>query len=407
MKIARSIKISRKQLLAHKMRTVLALAGIIIGVSAVIIMVSIGYGAQHNVLSRIEAMGTNLIIVNAAPVQRAAGRMQVRGTVTTLRVDDAEALQSSSALIEYAVPVQSRRMQAVSGTFSTQTAITGTSADFPHTRNFHAESGHFFSDEENRASRRVAVLGKTVVKNLFNGSDPVSETIRIGRVPFEVIGVMEAKGVDLNGVDQDDQIFIPINTALRRVFNLNHIESISVQVSAQEHMQAAENHIRDVLRERHRLNRRNLEDDFTIQSQTALLETRREAAGAFTTLITSIAGISLLVGGIGILAVMLIAIKERTNEIGLRMAVGACRKDISIQFIIESAILSVSGGIAGILIGIAGSVIISAFTELASRLSTASILYSFTFSMLTGLFFGVYPAHKASLMDPIEALRSE
>ncbi len=407
MKIARSIKISRKQLLAHKMRTVLALAGIIIGVSAVIIMVSIGYGAQHNVLSRIEAMGTHLIIVNAAPVRRAAGRMQVRGTVTTLRVEDAEALESSSALIVYAVPVQSRRMQAVSGAYNTQTAITGTSADFPYTRNFRAENGTFFSDEENRASRRVAVLGKTVVKNLFNGSDPVGETIRIGRVPFEVIGVMEAKGVDLNGVDQDDQIFIPINTALRRVFNLNYIESISVQVSAREHMQTAENHIRDVLRERHRLNRRNMEDDFTLQSQTALLETRREAAGAFTTLITSIAAISLLVGGIGILAVMLIAIKERINEIGLRMAVGASRKEISIQFIIESAILSICGGISGILAGIAGSVIISLFTELPARLSVVSILYSFGFSMLTGLFFGVYPAHRASLMDPIEALRSE
>jgi putative ABC transport system permease protein len=407
MKIARSIKISRKQLLAHKLRTVLALVGIIIGVSAVIIMVAIGKGAQNEVLSKIEAMGTNLIIVNAGQVQKSAGRMQVRGTVTTLRTEDAEALQKAVPLIERAAPVQSKKMQVKSGNVSTNTAIVGTSVEFPEVRNFRIDKGYFFSEEENRASRRVAVLGQTVVDNLFNGANPRGETVRIGRIPFLVIGVMESKGVDLNGVDQDDQIFIPIKTALRRVFNQDYINSISVQVVSQDKMEEAGYQIREVLRERHRLNRRDRPDDFTIQSQTELLEARRETTGTFTALITSIAGISLLVGGIGILAVMLIVIRERTNEIGLRMAVGASRRDISVQFVIEAAILSIGGGILGIVLGVFGSLIISLGTDWAVSISLTSILYSFGFSLLIGLFFGVYPAHKAARLDPIVALRSE
>ena len=407
MKITRSIKISRKQLLAHKLRTVLALVGIIIGVSAVIIMVAIGNGAQNEVLSKIEAMGANLIIVNAGQVQKSAGRMQVRGNVTTLRLQDAEALQRAVPFIQHAAPVQSKQMQVKFGNLSSNTTIVGTSVNFPNVRNFYAAKGYFFSKEENRASRRVAVLGQTVVDNLFNRANPIGETIRIGRVPFQVIGIMQSKGVDLNGVDQDDQIFIPIKTALRRVFNQDYINSISIQVVSQDKMSKTEQQIRQVLRERHHLNRRDKPDDFTIQNQIELLETRRETTGTFTALITSIAGISLLVGGIGILAIMLIAIRERTNEIGLRMAVGARRKDILLQFIIESAILSIGGGILGILTGIVGSLVIAIGTDWAASISLASILYSFGFSLLIGFFFGVYPARQAARLDPIVALRSE
>ena len=407
MKIARSIKISRKQLLAHKLRTILALVGIIIGVSAVIIMVAIGNGAQNEVLSKIETMGTDLLIINAGQVQNTAGRMQVRGVVTTLTLQDADALKKESPLIKLSAPVQSKKMQVKYGNLSTNTTIVGTTSEFQEIRNFRTVKGSFFSDEENSASRRVAVLGQSVVKNVFGSGDPIGETIRIGKIPFEVIGVMESKGVDLNGIDQDDQIFIPIQTALRRVFNLSYISSINIQAINQEKMAETAKQITEVLRDRHRLNKQNKADDFTVQSQTDLLETQRETTDTFTMLITSIAGISLLVGGIGVLAIMLIAIRERTNEIGLRMAVGASKKDILIQFVIESAILSIGGGVIGIFIGVIGSLIISFGTEWAASVSLTSIIYSFGFSMLVGLFFGVYPARKASLLDPINALRSE
>jgi len=310
-------------------------------------------------------------------------------------------------LIKLSAPVQSKKMQVKYGNLSTNTTIVGTTSEFQEIRNFRTVKGSFFSDEENSASRRVAVLGQSVVKNVFGSGDPIGETIRIGKIPFEVIGVMESKGVDLNGIDQDDQIFIPIQTALRRVFNLSYISSINIQAINQEKMAETAKQITEVLRDRHRLNKQNKADDFTVQSQTDLLETQRETTDTFTMLITSIAGISLLVGGIGVLAIMLIAIRERTNEIGLRMAVGASKKDILIQFVIESAILSIGGGVIGIFIGVIGSLIISFGTEWAASVSLTSIIYSFGFSMLVGLFFGVYPARKASLLDPINALRSE
>jgi putative ABC transport system permease protein len=245
------------------------------------------------------------------------------------------------------------------------------------------------------------------VKNLFEGSNPVGESIRVGKVTFEVIGVMESKGVDLNGADQDDQVFIPIRTALRRVFNLPYINTINIQATSTETMGRAAAQSTEILRDRHRLNKQQKPDDFTIQSQADLLEAQRETTDTFTMLIGSIAGISLLVGGIGILAIMLIAIRERTNEIGLRMAVGASRKDIMTQFVIEASILGVGGGLVGILLGILGAVSVRIATSWAVSISPDSVGLAFGFSLLVGLFFGVYPARRASLLDPITALRSE
>jgi len=407
MKITRSIRISRKQLLAHRLRTALALLGIVIGVSAVIIMVAIGNGAQEQVLSKIQAMGTNLIVINAGQVQKSAGRQQIRGTVTTLILDDVEAVGRECSAVNAAAPLQSKKMQVKYGNLSTNTTVVGTTAEFQKVRNFHVAAGAFFTDEENLASRRAAVLGRSVVKNLFEGSNPVGEPIRIGKVTFEVIGVMESKGVDLNGFDQDDQIFIPIRTALRRVFNLPYINTINVQATSSESMARAVTQITEILRDRHRLNKQQKPDDFTIQNQADLLEAQRETTDTFTMLIGSIAGISLLVGGIGILAIMLIAIRERTNEIGLRMAVGASRKDIMTQFVIEASILGVGGGLVGILLGILGAFFVGVGTSWAVSISPDSVGLAFGFSLLVGLFFGVYPARRASLLDPITALRTE
>lgn len=407
MKISKSIRISRNQLLSNKIRTILSLIGIIIGVSAVIIMVAIGNGAQKEVLNKIESMGTNLIVVNAGQVQKTSGRQQIRGTVTTLTIEDADILASECPAVSKATPVQTKMFLVKWGNLSSNTTITGTTSDYQTIRNFYIERGTFFTEEENKASVRYAVLGQTVVKNLFGKNDPIGETLRIGRVPFKVIGIMESKGTDLNGVDQDDQIFIPVQTALRRVFNLTYINTINLQVLSSSEMDVAIKQISKVLRERHRLDRLNKPDDFTIQNQVELLETQKETTDTFTALIVSVASISLIVGGIGILAIMLIAIKERIKEIGLRMAVGASRKDILLQFIIEASILSVGGGVIGIFIGVFIAIVSSIATEWTLSISIPSIIYSFLFSLAIGLFFGVYPARKASMLDPIESLRSE
>jgi len=393
--------------LANKLRTFFALIGIIIGVSAVIVMVAIGNGAQHEVLGKIESMGTNLIIVNAGQVQKNVGRQQIRGTVTSLTLRDVDILASECPDVRMAAPVQTKKMQVKWENLSTNTTITGTTSDYQAIRNFHVEQGNFFTEEENKASLRYAVLGQTVVNNLFGRRNPIGETVRIGRIPFSVIGVMEPKGADLNGVDQDDQIFIPVQTALRRVFNLNYINTINIQATLTEKMEEAISQIAEVLREQHRLNRGNKPDDFTIQNQIELLETQKETTNTFTALIVSTAGVSLLVGGIGILAIMLIAIRERINEIGLRMAIGASRKDILLQFVIESSILSIGGGIIGIAVGVLISVVAIFATDWTLNISIPSLVYSFLFSLAVGLFFGVYPARKASKLDPIEALRSE
>lgn len=407
MKIYRSIKISHKTLLTHKMRTGLALLGVIIGVSAVIIMVAIGQGAQREVLSKIEEMGTNLIVVNSGQVRIFGGRRRQIGNVTTLTIEDAKAITSECPSVSLAAPTQSKKLQVKYGNLSTNTSAVGTTPDFQDIRNFYPQIGTFFSDEENAASWRVAVLGQTVVKNLFEGNDPIGETIRIDNVRFEVIGVMEEKGVDISGVDQDDQVLIPINTALRRLFNLTYINTIYLRARNSQSIDRSVTEVSELLRERHRLNRHSKPEDFTIQNQADVLETQREATETFTMLIGSIAAISLLVGGIGILAIMIISIKERTNEIGVRRAVGARQKDILIQFLLEASALSIFGGLIGIFIGLVGSVIVGQATQWSTRVSPESIILAFGFSISVGLFFGVCPARKASLLDPIEALRNE
>ena len=407
MKIYQSLKISQKALLAHKMRTILALLGIIIGVSSVIIMVAIGRGAQEKVMNKIEEMGTNLIVVNAGQVRTFAGRKRQIGNVITLTIRDAKAIVTECPSVRLTAPVQSKRLQVKYGNLSTKTSIVGTSPDFQSISNFHIFSGKFFTSEENKASLRVAVLGQTVVENLFGIADPIGETIRIRKIPFEVVGVLENKGVDINGVDQDDQIIIPINTALRRVFNLTYLSTIYIQAIDNQSLNQAAAEVKSLLRERHHLVYRRKPDDFTVQNQADLLKTQEEAANTFTGLIGGIAAISLFVGGIGILAIMLMIIRERTGEIGLRMALGARRKDVLIQFLLESLMMSIAGGFLGMILGVGGAIIISVFTQWSASISVISIVVALTFSLIIGVFFGIYPAHRASLLDPIEALRSE
>lgn len=406
MKVYRSLKISQKTLLAHKLRTILALLGIIVGVSAVIIMIAIGNGAEEEVVSKIEAMGTNLVIVNAGEIKTTGGR-QFRGNVTTLTLKDIDAIEINASSVIGAAPIQAKKLLVKFGNLSTNTTVVGSTSNFTSVRNFNIDKGVFFTDMEDKASMRVAVLGAGVVKNIFGNDDPINSTIRIGKVPFTVIGVLESKGVDMYGTDQDDQIIIPIRTALRRVFNQTYINSIYLEIDKQENMEMTVTTVREILQEMHKLEKKNKPDDFTIQNQVDLIEAQKETSNTFTALTASIAGVSLIVGGIGILAVMLLSIRERTNEIGLRMAVGARRKDIRTQFIFESSFLSIGGGIIGILIGVIAALAIKHIFNWSMVISLTSIILSFGFSMTIGLFFGVYPAHRASLLDPINALRSE
>jgi putative ABC transport system permease protein len=406
MKIYRSLKISQKTLLAHKLRTALALLGIIVGVSAVIIMIAIGNGAEEEVVSKIEAMGTNLVIVNAGEIKTTGGR-QFKGTVTTLTLADVDAIEKNINSVIGTAPIQTKKLQVKYGNLSTNTTIIGSTPSFISVRNFKVEKGAFFSEMDNKASMRVAVIGKSVVKNIYRNDDPINSTIRIGKVPFKVIGILESKGVDMYGTDQDDQIIMPIRTALRRVFNQTNISSIYLEIDKQDNMEMAVTTVKEILGEKHKLDKKNKPDDFTIQNQIDLIEAQKETSDTFTALTASIAGVSLIVGGIGILAVMLLSIRERTNEIGLRMAVGARRKDIRTQFIFESSFLSIGGGIIGIFIGIMASLSIKYIFDWSIVISLTSIMLSFGFSTAIGLFFGVYPAHRASLLDPINALRSE
>lgn len=405
MKLVKGTRIALKTLFGHKLRTALATLGIVIGVCSVIVMVSVGDGAQREVLAKIQSMGTDLVMVTAGQVKIIAGRQRQTGNVTTLTLKDAAALAEEARFIKNLAPGQGRKMLVKYDALSTSTTITGTSESVLPVRGLVIDQGRFFTDEDDRALQRVAVVGKTVAKNLFANRNPVGEVIRLNRVSFEVIGVLAAKGPDLNGADQDDVIYIPIHTALRRLFNLTYINNIFVQATNSESIEKAAAEIREILRDRHRL--RDRPDDFTIQSQSEIIKTEKETSQTFTNLLSTVAGISLLVGGVGILAIMLISIKERTREIGVRRAVGALRRDILLQFLVESFVLSVSGGLVGVILGVVLSIGASHFTQWPMSLSLPAMLVSFGFSAFVGVLFGVYPAVKAARLDPIEALKAE
>ncbi|HFQ90265.1 MAG TPA: FtsX-like permease family protein, partial [Desulfobulbus sp.] len=397
---------SGKILLAHKMRTVLSLSGIVVGICAVITMVAIGRGTERQVISQLTSMGQNLLIVNSGQVKIIAGRARQTRTVTTLEAHDAERLMARARVINYAVPAQSKKLPVKYGNLTTRTTITGTTAAIVKVRNYHLQRGRFFDEDEDRGRRRVAVLGQTVATNLFGKANPLGEVVRLGRVPFTVIGVLAAKGLDINGADQDDLVIVPLHTALRRLFNLSYINTIYVQAASDRDMERAEAEVRTILRAAHHLHRGRA-DDFTIRNQASVIEAQRESSQTFTLLIGSIAAVSLLVGGIGILAVMLISVRERTREIGLRMAVGARKSDILVQFLGEALLLGCAGAIIGVGIGTAASAMIAWFARWPLVLPIDLIVLAFAATLGMAIVFGVYPAVKAAGLDPIKALQFE
>ena len=407
MKIARNVLLTRRTLFAQKLRTLLALIGITIGVAAVLIMVAVGEGAQREVIRIIQEMGTNLLVVSAERTQAFAGREFEPGLVKTLTRDDAEAVLEECPSVENAAPSQHKRLLVRHEGFAVQTKIFGTTPEYPEIRNFQVVEGEFFTEEDDKLAARVAVIGSAVRRNLFGEDYPIGQIIRIENIPFEVIGALRPKGITAEGSNEDDQIMIPLRTALRRVFNQSHISNIHVRAERRDLMRPAEDEIRAVLRDRHRLTFRDLPDDFTIQNQITALEAEEATAESFTLLIAGIAAISLLVGGVGILAVMLIAVRERTPEIGLRMAVGARRRDILVQFLSEALILGLAGGVLGVALGMTGAFVVGWTTRWHTVVPFDFIGIVLVFSLSVGLFFGVYPARRASLLFPIDALRAE
>jgi putative ABC transport system permease protein len=351
-------------------------------------------------------MGSNLIVVTAGRTRASAGLKQTAADVETLLPADAVAVADEVSGARLAVPALSRKLEVTTGDAVAATTVVATLPDLPEARNFRLSRGDFFDDDMVKSAARVVILGQTVVDSLFGGGDPLDAVVRINRVPFTVVGVMEKKGLDISGQDQDDQVFIPLTTGLRRLFNVIYVNAIYVQAARPEAMAPVAEDVRALLRDRHHL-REDAEDDFTVQNQADLIAERQQTSGSLTLLLSSIGGISLFVGGVGILAVMLISVRERTREIGVRRAVGATERAILVQFLVEAAMLSLTGSVVGAGLGLAAAAVAARFTQWGMGVSIPAIVGAMAFSIALGVIFGLYPARRASRLNPIQALRAE
>jgi putative ABC transport system permease protein len=407
MKLAKNIKLSWKALLLNKSRTFFAIIGLSIGITTVMVMVSIGNGAKRKMAEQFEKMGANMIAVNSGKMGKVIGREQQISLATTLTLKDAEAIVEECSSVEKVVPTADTYVKIKFGSASTMSMVQGASADFPEVKNFHINEGRFFTGKEDKLVKRVAVLGYQAQTDLFGDKNPVGEIILIKNIPFEVIGILASKGVSVEGTNEDKIIIIPIQTSLRRVLNRDYLNRIFVKAKNKNVMNPAESEIESLLRKRHKLNIREKENDFTLDNKLNAMNAEKESSQMFTWLIVGIAGISLLVGGVGVLAVMLLSIRERTGEIGLRISVGARKKDIVWQFMSEASMLGILGGMIGVVAGLLIAWIIGVTTQWQTYISFDSIVFSVVFSVTIGLIFGVFPALKAAKLDPILALQQE
>jgi putative ABC transport system permease protein len=403
-----SLRIALRALLVNKMRSALTMLGIIIGVGAVIAMIAVGSGAQKRIAEQIASMGSNLIMVMSGS-STSGGMRFGAGTVPTLTADDAKAIQTEIPGVKYTAPSINGVAQVVYGNQNWSTIIIGTTPEVIDIREWPVAVGRPFTQQDVDGATKVCLLGRTVAENLFGGIDPVGQIVRIKKVPFNVVGVLAAKGQSTWGQDQDDIIFVPLTIAQKQLFGMQFpgmVRTIAIQARGPEVMTEVEEQITDLLRQRHRI-QPNQENDFSVRNLTEVMSSAEQSAKVMSLLLGAIASISLIVGGIGIMNIMLVSVTERTREIGIRIAVGAKGKDILLQFLIESLVLSLIGGTLGIGIGMAGTLILSSFTQWPVLFSVKAILLSFLFSGSVGVFFGFYPARKASLLNPIEALRYE
>ena len=401
---------SLRALRANVLRSVLTTLGIIIGVAAVITMVSVGAGAEAQVQELISSLGSNLIIVLPGAVTSGGVRMG-HGTRQSLTEDDAWAIARDVPEVQVAAPTVRGTAQLIAGNLNWSTAVYGVTPEYLEAREWDLSSGRAFSAEDEKAAAKVVLLGETVIRNLFGNEDPLGQMIRIRRVPFTVIGVLEKKGQTPVGQDQDDAVMIPLKTARKRVLGGSRVQgktvgAISVKIREAELVSQAEEKIKALLRERHRL-RAGQEEDFSLRNLSQLLETRAESSRTLSILLAAVASVSLIVGGIGIMNIMLVSVTERTREIGLRMAVGARRRDILSQFLIEAVSLSLVGGLIGVAVGVGGSILATVFGNWPMIVEMHAVGMAFGFSAAVGVFFGFYPARKAAGLDPIEALRYE
>ncbi len=403
-----TLKISINSLKVNKMRSALTSLGIIIGVSAVIIMLAVGNGASANVQKNIESMGSNLLTVRSASAKSGGVHMGM-GSKPTLTLKDAEAIKKNARGVDAVASASNESKQLTHGNQNWSTTVYGIEPEYLYIKNYEVELGRKFNRDEVKNGSKVAILGNTVVSELFGDVNPIDKTIRVGNVPFKVIGILKEKG-SMGPMDQDDLIFIPILTAQKKVFGTSFpgsVKMIVVKSQSPDIVSQTEADINEILTLRHRIGK-NQEPDFEIRNSAEFQERIKATTATFSILLFSIASVSLLVGGIGIMNIMLVSVTERTKEIGIRMAIGARASDIRWQFLIESLLLSVIGGIIGVFVGIIGAKSVEIFSDqLHISISTFSIILSLGFSGLVGIAFGYYPAHKASLLKPIDALRYE
>ena len=391
-------------LLANKLRSLLTMLGIIIGVGAVIAMVSIGMGVRTSVADSFASLGSNMLIIMPGSTNH-GGVRGAAGSRKSLKYDDAKAIESKIKGIDYVSPTVSSSYQVVNGNLNWNTSVEGVTPELMQIRALKVENGSFISASDMNKRSRVAVIGPTVAANLFGAENPVGQNIRINNQPFKVIGITASKGQSI-GQDQDDVIYIPLTTAQERMLAITHIHSVNIQVSSPEKMDQVQAEIENLLRQRHHI-RAGMEDDFTVRNMTSLMESFTENTNMITLLLGSIASISLLVGGSGIMNIMMVSVTERTREIGIRKALGATSSNVLMQFMIESMVIGIVGGVIGIASGILLSKAIGAFGGLTTTVDILPVLVSFSFAVGIGLFFGIYPARKAARLDPIDALRYE
>lgn len=399
------LKVAIKSILKARMRSLLTALGIIIGVAAVVVMVAIGDGAQIQVEQQISALGSNLIII--FPGSSTSGGINMgAGSINRFTMEDAEKIQEEATLIKAVSPIVRSGGQVIGGSGNWSTQVQGVATNFLDIRDWPLASGDFFTDKDMVSRSKVAVLGQTVVKQLFPNDDPIGQQIRIRNVPFKVIGVLTGKGQSSFGTDMDDIIMAPATTVLDRLTGGRYITYIQASAASTDQIDAAQDELKSIMREAHHLYP-GQDDDFTVRNQAELTEAATATSQILTILLASVAGVSLIVGGIGIMNIMLVSVTERTREIGIRLSVGARTSDVLIQFLTEAIVLSLAGGLIGVLLSIGIIFVLNNYTSITAVISPTIIFISVGFAGIIGIFFGFYPAKKAANLNPIDALRYE